>query len=306
MPRTIQVVVPPSKTDELVERVRSSKGVVGLALQRGVSLDPPGDIVIIQSTNDSSHGVLSLLDSLNVTSNGSVLTSQPLSLVSPPYQNRLNKESNETIWEEVAFLLRRDTNLGFNYLSLMALAGAIAAAGIWTDMVHIVIGAMVIAPGFEPLLRIPLGMIAGPRVLASRGLWTSLAGHAMIAVGAALTVLLLLLIDPTNAATPLESRFWVQYWTTFTPPGVVVSLVAGAAGAITVMAQRSVLTAGVMIALALIPTISIAGMALASGNLPLAGAGLLRWAVDVAAVVGVGTIVLGLKQALTHRRHAIG
>jgi uncharacterized membrane protein len=148
-------------------------------------------------------------------------------------------------------------------------------------------------------------LIGGPRVLVSRGLLSTVAGYGALALGAALTLLALRLIDP-NSALDLETRSWVRYWSTVTPSGVLLALIAGVAGAVTVTAQRSVMSAGVMIALALIPAMSIAGMALAVGDLTLAGQGLMRWAVEAVSVVIAGTIVLGLKQMLLHRRHAQG
>ena len=213
-------------------------------------------------------------------------------------------ETNETIWDEMAFLLRRDTNLSVNFLSLMLLSGSVAAVGLWDNTLHIVIGAMVLAPGFEPLLRIPFGWIGGPAVLASRGLVSTLTGYVALAIGAALSFSVLRALDPA-APADLMARSWIQYWSSMTWPGVFLALVAGAAGAVVVTAQRSVLSAGVMIALALIPSMAIAGMAVAAGNLSLAGQGLLRWAVEAAAVAGAGALVLGLKQAFVHRRRAL-
>ncbi len=169
MPRTIEVTVPAEQTGPLLERVKGLDGVTGLSLQRGISLDPPGDVVIIRATNDGACAVLTALDALNVTEGGAILTGEPRSLIARPYQNGIDRESNETIWEEMAFLLRREANPSANYLALMALSGGVAAVGLWTDTLHIVVGAMVIAPGFEPLLRIPFGLTGGPPVLASRG-----------------------------------------------------------------------------------------------------------------------------------------
>ncbi|MBW3632779.1 MAG: DUF389 domain-containing protein [Chloroflexi bacterium] len=305
MPRTVQVALPPERTEAVLNRLRGTDGVVGLALQRGTSLDPPGDILTVQATTDGARAVLRALADLKGTDGWSVLTSEPISLLAPPYQNHLEEESNEAILEEMAFLLRKETNLNVNYFSLMAISGAIAAVGLWTDTLHIVIAAMVVAPGFEPLLRVPLGLITGPRVLALRGLLSTLTGYLALALGALLTLFLLRAIDP-GGATDLAARQWVTYWSRVTGTSVLLAVVAGMAGAFTVAAQRSVLTAGVMIALALIPGMAIAAMAVGMGDFGLAAEGLGRWVVDAAAVVIAGAAVLGAKQAIVHRRAALG
>ena len=61
-----------------------------------------------------------------------------------------------------------------------------------------------------------------------------------------------------------------------------------------------------MIALALVPAMAIAGMALVTGDLALAGRGFLRCGVDATLVIIASSLVLGLKQAIVHGRRAIG
>ncbi|MFC4173434.1 hypothetical protein ACFOYU_15425 [Microvirga sp. GCM10011540] len=67
-------------------------------------------------------------------------------------------------------------------------------------------------------------------------------------LGAAATLLVVMLIDASS--TSLGHRHWVQYWSSVNPISILVALAAGATGAAIIAAQRSVLTAGVMIALA--------------------------------------------------------
>lgn len=302
MPRSIDISVPPEKADAILQRIEDIEGVVSLAHQRGAALQPPGDILSIQTTNDATRQVLEVMDDLAVLDSGSIVTSEPRSVMSPEHQDLIDRESNETIWDEMAFLLRQDTNLAPNYLSLMALAGAIAAVGLWTDTLHMVIGSMVIAPAFEPLVRIPFGFIAGPRRIASSGLVSMVTGYLLLALGGVVSILILQTVDPSRSAN-LETRYWVQFWSTLTPTSVVASTFAAAAGAFVISGQRSVLTTGVMIALALIPSMAIVGMGITVGDLALAGRGFVRWAVDAGLVVLVSAVVLGLKRVyLQHHR----
>lgn len=304
MPRSIEVSVSPQKADAIVERVEGMEGVVSLARQRGASLQPCGDIVSIQTTNDATRRVLRAIDELEVLDGGSIVTNEPRSILSPKHQDQINRESNETIWDEMAFLLRQDTNLAPNYLALMVLAGAIAAVGLWTDTLHVVIGSMVIAPAFEPLVRIPFGFVAGPRRIAKGGAISMIAGYVALAIGAAVALLILDAVDSTRTAD-LRTRYWVGFWSTVTSTGVVASTFAGAAGAVVISGQRSVLTTGVMIALALIPSMAIVGMGLAVGDFDLAGRGFVRWAVDVGLVVLLSAAVLGVKRLYLQRHRAL-
>lgn len=108
-------------------------------------------------------------------------------------------------------------------------------------------------------------------------------------------------VDPTRSAD-LSTRSWVQYWSKVTGPGIVLAFAAGAAGAFVVAAQRAVLSAGVMIALALIPSMSIAGMALAAGHLSLAHGALERWGIEAGAVIVASGLVLVAKHLFVHQR----
>lgn len=304
MPRTIEISVPAETADEVLDRVRDIPGVVGLARNSGASISPPGDVLTVHVANDAMRPVLRVLSDLEVHHAGSIRTTEPKALLTPEQRDAVEEESNETVWEEMAFMLREDTNVGPNYLAQMALAGAIAAVGLWSDTLHIVVGSMVVAPGFEPLVRVPFGLIAGPRRLSSRGASAAAVGYVAMGLAAALAVLVLQVVDPSQG-TDLEARSWVRFWSTVTPTGALASAFAAAAGAVVVSGQRSVLTTGVMIALALIPSMAVAGMALGVGDLALAGRGLVRWGVDVALVVVISALVFGLKQGLLHRRRAL-
>lgn len=163
MPRTIQFSLPAEQADRAVEQLQQMDGIVGLVRHREVGVSPPGDLLVVQATNDAARQVFELARQLGVAGHGSVQSSDPRSLLSRRHQTAIDTESNETVWEEMAVLLRQDTNAGLNFLALMFLAGAIAAAGLWADKLHIVVGAMVIAPAFEPLVRLPFGLLLGPR-----------------------------------------------------------------------------------------------------------------------------------------------
>lgn len=307
MPRLIQIAISAEKADAILQRFDRIDGVLGVSRQAGASIDPPGDIVTVQTTNETSRRVLAELKRLGAWDEGTILTSDLKSLLTSTHQKKIDSESNETIWEEMASLLQQDTNVSFNFLALMFLAGAIAATGLWVDKIHIVVGAMVIAPAFEPLLRMPFGMISGSRSSIVSGAFATLSGYVATVLGAGLALVVLRFFDTgAMAGANLEARSWVVYWSTFTPPGIIASVFGAAAGAVVVCGLRSVLTTGVMVTLSLVPSISIVGMAIATADMTLAGKGFLRWLADAALVIVISAIVLGLKQALVHRRRSLG
>lgn len=306
MPRVVEITCPTHRTDTLIADLNELDGVVGIAVQRDTSIEPPGDVITVKSTNPAARDVLAELHPLlGDSTTFSITTSEPDHLISRPHFDLIDRETNEVPWESVASQFRKESNLEFNFLLLMAFAGAIACAGLWSDRLQIVIGAMVIAPGFEPLLRFPLGVIVGPRTMFTRGVGTTFFGYMALAASALLAVLILQVIDPSRAGD-LSSREWIRYWSSLSASGAFVAVFAGAAGAVVVTTGRSVLTAGVMIALALVPSMAITGMALGVGDLALAAAAFGRWFADAIAVMVAGAAVFAAKQFLIHEREPMG
>lgn len=94
----------------------------------------------------------------------------------------------------------------------------------------------------------------------------------------------------------------VDYWTTITVTSILVSVVAAIAGGIVIMTNRSVLTAGVMIALALVPAASIFGMGLVEGDIIVAGKAGMRLGIEMSIVALFSALVFFWKRSTTHRR----
>jgi hypothetical protein len=84
-----------------------------------------------------------------------------------------------------------------------------------------------------------------------------------------------------------------DYWSSMQASGIVVSLFAGAAGATIVSAHLVVIATGVMMALALVPSMALVGLA----------SGILRWGTEVACVLAAGGTVHAIKRRFLHNRH---
>jgi uncharacterized membrane protein len=250
---------------------------------------------------------MQLLDARGITTSpaASVSTAEPVAVLAPEQQAALAVETSDATWEEMDAFIRKKTQLRSNGLVLMAVAGVLAAIGLATNALHLVIAAMVIAPGFEPLVQIALGPIARTGRWWS-GVVGSLEACGMIVAAAAVTgiVLRALGVDPLGSksaylATP---GVLVTYWTRLDATAVIVVAAAGIAGALLVAIGRETLTAGVMIALALIPSATLAGLGLVTGRLDVVWAGLGRLAIEAVLVVAASLVVLGWKRLRVQRR----
>ncbi len=306
MPRTVQITVPADRTDSLVDEMVRIPGLIGLRVQKGVSVQPPGDVISAEMTNRSLQALLPILDRQGLGEDPalSLTTSTPLSIVSPPATPTLIREESETTWEEMEFIIGKESNMTATALTVMAIAGVLAIVGVATNALHVVIASMLIAPGFEPITRISLGIAAGSAGWR-RGLVYTAEGYAVLVLGAAATALVLRALGvplPGGQATYLPAQVLVNYWTTVSGPSVVASALASIAGALLIITNRSVLTAGVMVALALIPTAAIAGMGLVLGQWQLVAGALSRWIIDALLVASLALLVFGWERNRRQRR----
>lgn len=300
MPRTIELSAPSRITEEVIAAIQETGEAITLSRQQGASLIPAGDVLTIRVTSDGARAIIEQLRSRGLYGDVSFATADVASLVEVSAEERLGRESNESTWSEIAFFIRSESNLMVNYLGFMFLSGGVAAVGLWQNAPHIVVGAMLIAPAMLPLLRIPFGIVGNDRILALRGVRSSLAGYAAVLAGALLTTILLRFVDPL----PLEvfrAYTWVTFWSTLSAPAVAVAVIAAAAGALAVTSRRVIPLSGVLIALDLVPATGMAGMAVVLGDLGFAAQNLGRAAVDVAIVLTVGGGVLALKRWRMHR-----
>ena len=111
---------------------------------------------------------------------------------------------------------------------------------------------------------------------------------------------------PAAEASYLEPDTLASYWTTLSTPGLLVSAAAALAGAILVANNRSILTAGVMVALALVPTATLAGMGIVGGDFVVALTAAGRWLLDVMLVLLVSAAVFAWKERTVQRRAMMG
>ena len=309
MPRTIVITVPKAETNKIVADLQQVEGLVGLKLQAGSSLDPPGDVISVDVVNRALNPVMQLLDKHEIgqRKGTSLSTSEPTSLISVSYNKELTRDTNEAIWEEMETIAGNESNMTINMLIMMMISGIITAIGVLTNAIHVVIGAMVIAPGFEPISRIALGIITKSAAF-KRGLYDTFKGYLALLLGAAATMLVYMLSTEKGLdgkATYLAAGELASYWTSITVSSVVVSAAAAIGGGLLIATKRSILTGGVMIALALIPAASLTSMALVAGEYAQSGKAFLRWLIDLALVLVMSYAVFAWKRKKVQKREMI-
>lgn len=294
-------------TDRLKNEVSALDGVISLQLQRGSSIKPVGDRLSVMVSNKHLPELMRLLDrfALEKAADLSINSSEPDSVVASGSTYQIDRDSNEATWEEMEMIISNDSNATTSTLLLMGIAGSLSVVGIVTNALHIVIGGMLIAPGFMPIIRIPLGLVSRHRRWY-RGAIDTLKCYAALIAGAAATSLVLRAMDlnvmdgsPSYYQT---SQPLLEYWTTITGPGLLASGVASLAGAILIATKRSIFTSGVMMGLALVPSAAIIGMAFTTAEWAVAGRASQRFGLDVILVLLLPMLYFLWERIRIHRR----
>ncbi len=304
MYRSFDISVPAVATDELLASLERLDQVISLSVERGASVKPPGDVIRVCSLNSDAGEVLRAVDGAHEHGQVSIATADLASLVDREHAEAILKDTDEALLEETEAGLRHQSRPTHNYLLLMAAGGAVAATGfISTPPTQTIafVSASVIAPGFEPLAKVPMGAVLGRWRTMLRGLRSALIGYALIALAAALAYLLL---ETTGAAAPKKFLANTEVDKLANPISldILVSSAAAVAGVTMVAARRFALLAGPLMALALIPSAAMAGASAAIGEGDLVLQALERLGIDVALIFVLGAGVMGMKQALVHRR----
>jgi hypothetical protein len=303
--RTIELTVPSRFTDSLLTDLEECDPLT-LRLSRGGSVRPAGDVIGLEITDDDLGEVMRIADryGLGEPEGITMTTSTPSSVVSAAYES-LTRESQTTTWEELELSIGGDSTMRADRTIVMGIAGIIAGLGIVTGTIHAVIGAMVIAPGFQPFSRFVLGVVNGSGAWKG-GLNDVARAYGALLLGATIAGLLTMGFGDNALSagddTYLAAADLVALWTTTTWHGVAISAVAAVCGGLLIAIDRSVLTAGVMVALALVPTAALVPMALLAGEVDLALAAGSRFGLEVVLVLAASAGVFSLKRRKDKRR----
>ena len=111
MHRTFNVSIPPSCTGPLIDQLQAMPDVIGLSVERGTSLKPAGDVLILQVLNRGTDDVLQCIATRCQGQPFSIATSELASLIDPSNHYRIEKDYDEAIWEEMEAGLRHNGRL---------------------------------------------------------------------------------------------------------------------------------------------------------------------------------------------------
>jgi uncharacterized hydrophobic protein (TIGR00341 family) len=181
---------------------------------------------------------------------------------------------------EIQNELATGIDVGPVFLSTVVLSAVIAAVGLMRGNVAVIIGAMVVAPLLTPMMALAFAVTVGDLQFGRKALKAA-------AIGASLGFLFAVLLGFGYGEEPgaeILNRT-VPHWS-----DLVLALASGAAGALAFTSGVSASLVGVMVAVALLPPVIVAGLLTARGDWGGAGGALTLLAINAISVVLAGVL----------------
>lgn len=301
----LRVVVPTDTTDAVLALLREDPGVSSLVLHRGVSLQPPGDVVEADLARETATAVVDALRALDVHLRGAVhLTPVPTWLSRSGYDaERLapGSSADAVVWADVAQRAYDESELNWTYLSFMVLATLLASIAIVLDSQVLVIGAMVLGPEFGAVAALGVALVRRRPTLLRLAARTLVLGF-VAAIGVATLVSLLgrvlgwVTIGDVTGSRPGTSFIYTpDRWS------VVVAVIAAAAGVLSLTSAKVGGLSGVFISVTTVPAAGNVALALAFGAWDEMWGSALQLGVNVTAMGLAGWATLAFQNLVWRR-----
>lgn len=304
----VRLIVPPDLVPEVLEILYQAREVTNLWHLAGVATKPPGDLISCDVAREDATILLARLRDLGLEERGSIAAEHVDASISRAARDaELAAEGNPAdavVWEEVEGKVFESATLSISFLVLMTIATMIAAVGLITDSIVLIIGAMVVGPEYGPLAGICVALVEGRPRLAARSLQAVAVGFPIgIAAAALLTILLRLTGIAPDVLLPAEHELTLfvsePNWYS-----VIVAALAGIVGMLALVGAKSGVLVGVLISVTTIPAAANVGVAAVYGD----WAGMLgaaaQLAINLLAIVASGVAVLWVIRRARRRRAA--
>jgi uncharacterized hydrophobic protein (TIGR00271 family) len=302
----VRVVSPVSLTGPLVDRLVTAPGVLNVVVRAGAARRPDGDAVQFDVRDGAANPVLEGLRELGLDRAGvicvervdAVLTDPPL----PTAGHGALRREIAPMWEMVEAVIHQGEAYAPSFYALLAIAGLIGAVGILTNSQILIVGAMVVGPEYNAIIGVALGITKRNRTEIRDGLLALFWGF----LAAVVLTLLFGLSVRASGKTPAQYLEGVRPVSDLinTPNifSVIVAVLAGIVGVVSLTESRANALIGVFISVTTIPAAADLGVSMAYSSWSEARGSALQLLLNVGLLILVGAAGLRTQRAIWRRR----
>jgi uncharacterized hydrophobic protein (TIGR00271 family) len=301
----LRVTVPPDRTDPVLALFEDSPGTAHLAVLRGASVAPAGDLVLADVARESADGLVEALKDLGIDRDGGIalvtVDAAASSAARRAEERAPGDGADAVVWEQVVRTTDADSTLSVSYLAFLTIATLLAAAAIVNDSAILVIGAMVLGPEFAPLAGLAVALVHGRRRIA-RNAAVSLVVGFVVAIGVtALFALIGRWLGWYGTELLTADRPETGFITAPDRWSVVVAVLAGIAGVLSLTSAKSGALVGVFISVTTVPAAADMALSLALGGATEFTRAATQLGINLAGILVAATATLALQKALWRR-----
>lgn len=301
----LRVTVPPDRTEDVRRLFAECPGSAHVAVLPGASVAPPGDLVLADVARESADGLVEELRELDVDRDGGLSISTVDAAVSRAAARAEEKAPGEgadaVVWEQVVRTTATDSSLSVAYLAFLTIATLLAAVAIVVDSAILTIGAMVLGPEFAPMAAVAVGLVARRPGLARRAAVGLLVGFVFAILFTALAALLGRGLGMFGTDVLTAERPQTGFITAPDRWSLVVAVLAGVAGVLSLTSAKSGALVGVFISVTTVPAAADMGLSLALGGWRELGLAATQLGINVVGILAAATATLALQRAAWRR-----
>lgn len=297
----LRVICPTDQTDAVLTILRDAPGATHIVLSRGAALEPAGDAVHADLAREAANEVLTAISDLGIEETGAI-TLEPLETVLSCAARRAEKAapgdpSDAVVWEELLSRTREESTLNVTFLAFLTIACLLASIGVVTDSPVTIVGAMVVGPEFGPLAAMAVALTRRKYSLAKRSMIALIVGFPvamLVTVGGALLCEAVGWITLSSITDIQQVDFIYEVG----PFSLVVALLAGAAGMLSLVTAKSAALVGVFISVTTVPAAGFAVVAATVGEWRIAMLSAGQLGLNLIGIVIAGVAVLVARERL--------
>jgi uncharacterized hydrophobic protein (TIGR00271 family) len=266
----LRVICPPEHTEAVVARLREHPGVAHVVLLPGAAVLPAGDMVEADVAREAVDDLIAVLCELGVDHSGGITLEQIDTALSDAAdkaeENAPGDGTDAVVWEELLARTGDESRLNATFMAFLAIACLLAAVGVITDSPVTIVGAMVVGPEFGPLAAIAVGLVRRRWDLVRRASLVLAIGFPLAMAITAGGTALGSAVGLFDARAIAGDGHQLDFIFDIGPWSLIVALLAGAAGMLSMTSAKSAALVGVFISVTTVPAAGYASVAAILGE----------------------------------------
>ncbi len=284
----LRIISPSDLTTSVVALLRDEPGATNLTVHREAALQPAGDLVIVDVARERGNWVLERLVALELDERGSISVislEASASRVAVIAEDRaVGHGADAIVWHHLEETARSDAEPSVTYYVLMILAAVIATVGVLVDSAVLIIGAMIVGPEYGPMNSFSVAVYRRRRFWRAAALKLGV-GLAIAGGASAVATLFFRATGQVPEGFETTNRFFTSFVSEPNIFSVVVALVAGIVGTISLAQGRQTALAGVLVSVTTIPAAAALGVDVVYGEWSDAGGAAGQLGINIVSIV---------------------